>query len=342
MNKAPSKPEVFGQFEGQPVYQVSLGKAEGLQAQIMTWGAVLRDLSWPLGGGRRLPLTLGFETFEPYPAHSPYFGAVVGRYANRIAGGRFTLGGQLFQLDRNEENTTTLHGGSNGFSQRLWHIADYSENSVTLTLVSLDSEGGFPGNLEVSATYSIHNDTRLHVQFIAKTDQATPVNLSQHSYFNLDGGLDISDHVLTIYADGYTPIHSNGIPTGSIAPVENTVFDFRKSQSLKTTEQMFDHNFVLSEPLQKANNLRRAAHLASHKSGISMLVETSKPGLQFYDGHKLKLSAEGLDGRLYRSRAGLCLETQYFPNSPNQADFPNSILLPETTYEHSTVYSFEV
>lgn len=332
--------KVFSQFRGQNVHEVTLGRPDGLQAHIITWGAVLRNLTWPLTGGDTLPLTLGFETFDPYPTHSPYFGAVVGRYANRIANGQYTYGGQTFQLDRNEAHRTTLHGGSNGFSQQIWHIADQTENSVMLTLHSPDGDGGFPGNLDVSATYSIQNDTQLHVQFFARTDKSTPVNLAQHSYFNLDGGQNISDHTLTIYAEAYTPVYANGIPTGLVAPVENTVFDFRTATPLNTTKFAFDHNFVLSEPMRKSDGLRRAAHLVSAKSGISMLVETSKPGLQFYDGNLIDITAPGLGGQIYGKQAGLCLETQYFPDSLNQSQFPTTILQPEDSYEHLTVFSF--
>jgi aldose 1-epimerase len=340
MKHARPEPAVFGQFLGQPVHQVTLGRPGGLQAQIITWGAVLRDLSLPLAGGTRLPLTLGFDTFAPYPAHSPYFGAIVGRYANRIAGGRFTQGGRIHHLDRNEARKTTLHGGKNGFARRLWQIADLTDDSVTLCLTSTDGDQGFPGTLAACCTYTV-TENRLEVQFFAKTDQPTPVNLSQHAYFNLDGGPDLRDHDLQIFADAYTPVGPDQVPTGQILPVDDTSFDFRQPRLLRQMQSTFDHNFVLSSRPSETNALRPAARLASHKTGISMLVQTTKPGLQLYDGHLLNVPVPGHGGRTYGRCAGLCLEAQYYPDSPNQPGFPDSILLPGHDYAHLSIFSFE-
>lgn len=341
MRQARGSPVIFGQFQGQAVHKVTLGRQSGLQAQIITWGGVLQNLTWPLGDGARLPLTLGFETFDPYPVHSPYFGAIVGRYANRIANGRFTLAGHTYQLDRNEALQTTLHGGAVGFASCIWQIADLTENSVTLTLTSPDGDQGFPGTLTATCTYFITDENRLEVQFGAKTDQPTPVNLAQHAYFNLDGGPDISDHSLQIFADAYSPTGSDLIPTGVIQPVNGTVFDFRRRQTLDPRQAAFDHNFVLSHPPSQADTLRPAAQLVSHKSGMRMQVATTKPGLQFYSGHMLNVPVPGHDGRAYGPSAGLCLETQYFPDSPNQPSFPNTILYPDQVYSHRTVFSFD-
>jgi aldose 1-epimerase len=332
--------KVFGQFKGEDVHEIVIGKAGQLQAHIITWGAVIRKLSWAMPDETRLPLTLGFESFEPYPMHSPYFGAVVGRYANRIAKGQYTYHGKTYSLDRNEKNQTTLHGGKNGYSQRLWHIADFAENSVTLTLNSPDGDEGFPGAAKINCTYSIVEGSRFEVAFSAEADKPTPMNLAQHAYFNLDGSRDISNHHLQIFADTYTPVDHNGIPTGSILPVGNTVFDFRDGRSLAKGGFPYDHNFVLSGKSNEPDKLRKAALLTSAKSGISMLIETTKPGLQFYNGHMIDVPVPGLNGEEYQACRGLCIETQYFPDSPNQPAFPSSILMPDHLYEHCTVFSF--
>lgn len=334
-------PVIFGHFQDQAVHHVTLGGPNGLQAQIITWGGVLQNLTWPLAGGARLPLILGFETFAPYPVHSPYFGAIVGRYANRIAGGRFSHGSRTHHLDRNEGLRTTLHGGANGFARRIWQIADLTDTSVTLALTSADGDMGFPGTLSVTCTYSILDESRLDVQFWAKTDQPTPVNLAQHAYFNLDGGPDIFDHSLQMFADAYTPTKADQIPTGVIQPVEGTIFDFRQPKPLHPSQPAFDHNFVLGNIPAPQNALRPAAQLVSYKSGLRMQVATTKPGLQFYSGQMVNLAVPGHGGRSYRPNAGLCLETQYFPDSPNQPSFPDSILQPDAIYAHRTAFSFD-
>jgi aldose 1-epimerase len=334
-------PEIVGFFNGQPVHQVTIGRPDALQATILTWGAVIQDLSLPLESGGRQPLTLGFDRFEPYPEHSPYFGAVVGRYANRISGGSFSLAGQTYKLDCNEAGKTTLHGGSEGFDRRIWQIADHSDDSITLCLISPHGDQGFPGTVNVTCTYAITSGVRLDVQFKAQSDQPTPLNLAQHAYFNLDGGPDISNHILQIFANEYTPVGPNQIPTGEIKSVAGRHVDFRQPKHLRQTPHAFDHNFILSEPLSKSDGLRAAARLTSQKSGISMLIQTTKPGLQFYDGHHLNVPVTGHSGRYYGQKAGLCLETQFYPDSPNQSSFPASILYPDQTYSHQTVLSFE-
>jgi aldose 1-epimerase len=330
-------PVEVGQFKGDTVHEVTLRRPGGLEARVLTWGAVIRDLSWPVANGGRLPLTLGFESFAPYPVHSPYFGAIVGRYANRIAQGRFTLTGQEYLLDRNEGGRTTLHGGGAGFARRIWHIADLTDTGVTLALTSADGDQGFPGTLHSTCTYTLSADNQLEVLLSAQTDQPTPVNLAQHAYFNLDGGADLSNHSLQIFADTYTPAGPDQIPTGQILPIDGTAFDFRQPRMLGQSDIAFDHNFVLSDTA----SLRRAARLESHKSGISMLVQTTKPGLQFYDGHMVNAATAGHGGRHYGANAGLCLETQFYPDSPNQPGFPDSILQADTEYSHRTVYSFD-
>ncbi len=338
MRNAGGAPVVFGQYQGKPVHQVTLGAPDGLRAKVMTWGGVLCDLSLPLAKGVRQHLILGFDGFDPYPEHSPYFGAVVGRYANRIAGGRFMLEGHTHHLDRNEAGRTTLHGGAEGFSCRIWQITDLSERSVTLSLRSVDGDQGFPGTLQATCTYTVTAGHQLDICFRATTDRPTPVNLAHHAYFNLDGGPDTSDHSLQIFADAYTPVDPDQIPTGGIDPVEGTAFDFRQPRLLRHVTQRFDHNFVLAE--SSGAGLRPAARLFSHRSGIGMLVETTKPGLQFYDGHHVNVPVPDQSGRVCGPKAGLCLETQFYPDSPNQPAFPDSILPPDRTYAHRTVFSF--
>jgi aldose 1-epimerase len=283
-----------------------------------------------------LPLILGFDRFDPYPTHGQYFGAVVGRYANRIAAGAFTHRDHSYQLDRNEAGRTTLHGGADGFDRRIWHVIAQDQTSVMLSLTSPDGDQGFPGTLQATCTYAIRDHTSLEVRFCATTDKPTPVNLAQHAYFNLDGGPDTTDHMLQIFADAITPAGPDQIPTGQIAPVDGTPFDFRMPRNLRHPGHDFDHNFVLSA----RQGLRDAARLTSTRSGISMLVRTTKPGLQFYDGHLVRADAPGHGGRRYGAKSGLCLEAQFFPDSPNQPTFPDSILSPGVVYDHRTVFSF--
>jgi aldose 1-epimerase len=334
--RAVAAPETFGTFEGKPVFQATIRSPAGAIAKVLSWGAVIRDLQIPIKDGSLQSVVLGFDTFDPYPALSPFFGALVGRYANRIANGRFELDGKIIQLDQNE-GEQTLHGGSGGVSQRLWTIAEWSRSSVTLALHLPDGDQGFPGDMHIRCTYSFIGDTTLAVEVEATTDAATVVNFAQHSYFNLDGSSDIRDHRLRILADAYTPVGDNLIPTGEIAPVDATAYDFRLPRRIGTSGSTpYDHNFVLSEPI--SDGLRFAASLVA-SSGLAMQVHTNEPGLQFYDGAKIP-SLTGLGGRCYGSHSGLCLEAQHFPDSPNQPRFPNTVLRPGETYRQRTEFRF--
>lgn len=335
-----SKPGVvpFGAVDGAPVQQITLQSDSGLVAQVLTWGAVLRDLAVPMPGRDPLGVVLGFDDIAPYPLHSPYFGAVIGRYANRIAGGRFTLDGVTYDLDRNEDNRTTLHGGRGGFSQRIWRILDVQPDAVTLGLTSPDGDQGFPGRLEVTCRYALGPGHRLSIGFQAHTDRATPVNLTHHAYFNLDGGADIADHLLCIHADSYTPAAADNIPTGQVLPVQATRFDFRQPRTVIDPQGGYDQNFVLR---QGGAGLHPAATLTTRKSGLRLHLQTTKPGLQFYDGHHIAVPVPGLGGRPYGPKAGLCLEPQFFPDSPNIAAFPDTILQPGMDYQHSCQFDFD-
>jgi aldose 1-epimerase len=268
-------------------------------------------------------------------------GAIVGRYANRIANGRYHFEGQTFQISRNEYGSTTLHGGKSGFSKRIWKITDITNHSVTLRLLSLGGDQGFPGILIAQCKYAFSDANEFSIEFSANTDTASPVNLAQHAYFNLDGSADINNHILQIFADKFTPTTPDLIPTGQIVDVTGTAFDFRGGKLLKDTDMSYDCNLVLNTS-KALSNPEPAAVLQSKLNGLTMKVSTTKPGLQFYDGHLLAIKNAGKKSVSYGTRAGLCLETQFFPDSPNQPKFPDAILRPGSTYRHVTKLEFSI
>ncbi|MCM2293446.1 galactose mutarotase [Allorhizobium sp. BGMRC 0089] len=330
--------EIFGTTaSGETVERVQI-HGGGLTAFILTWGAVIQDLRLQ---GHAPPLVLGFDTFPSYPMHSPYFGATPGRCANRIAGGRFTLDGVDYQLECNERGVSHLHGGSDGMGKRNWTITDLADDRVTLTITDPDGRGGYPGTLEAQVTYWLKPGGTLSVTYESITDQPTLANLCQHSYFNLDDSPDILDHELMIAAETYLPVDDDLIPTGEQRPVSGTPFDFRESGVLRRLEDGvqvgFDHNFCLSKDRVAK---RPVARLKSMKSGVSMTVLTTEPGVQFYAGAKLSLAAAGLEGRHYGAFAGLCLETQIWPDAINQKGFPSAILRPGSILLQETDYVF--
>jgi aldose 1-epimerase len=314
--------ERFGTLNGQDVLQVSLTGPDGMTIQVLTWGAVVRDLSVPLAGGSQR-VVLGLNSIEDYVAHSPYFGAIVGRYGNRIGKAQFILNGETYGLDANE-GENQLHGGSKGFGTRLWSIVDHTSSSVTLSLVSEDGDMGYPGRLVATCTYTLLPSLRLRIELEATTDKPTPVNLTTHGYFNLDGGPDISSHELTIAGDFITPTRPDLIPTGEIVSVAGTDYDFTAPRPIHGAQPtLYDINYVLRGPY---GELRRAATLESRQNGLSMELWTTEPGVQFYDGHLIDMPVQGLGGTQYGRHGGLCLEPQRFPDSPNKAHFPSSIL----------------
>ena len=316
--------ERFGSLNGQDVLQVSLEGPDGMEAKILTWGAVVRDLVVPLAGGSQR-VVLGLNSIEDYVAHSPYFGAIVGRYGNRIGGARFTLDGETYELDANE-GKNQLHGGSMGFGTRLWSIVDHTPSSLTLGLVSEDGDMGYPGRLVATCTYALLESSRLRIALEATSDRPTPVNLTTHGYFNLDGSPDISSHELTIAGDYTTPTRPDLIPTGEIVAVAGTDYDFTAARPVHGAQHtLYDINYVLRGP---SGELRHAATLTSRGNGLSMELWTTEPGVQFYDGHLIDMPVEGLDGARYGRHAGLCLEPQRFPDSPNKAHFSESIVRP--------------
>lgn len=335
--RAVSSPHTFGTFEGKPVLEATIRSSAGATAKILSWGAVIRDLQIPLKDGTLQRVVLGFDDFESYPAQSPYFGALVGRYANRIANGRFEQDGKTVELDRNEGHKQTLHGGRGGVSQRLWTITDWTASSVTLALYLPDGDQGFPGNMDVRCIYTFVGDTTLNLTIEATSDATTVANFAQHSYFNLDGSSDIREHRLRIHADAYTPVDDDLIPTGEIAAVEATPFDFRLLRPIGAMgSAAYDHNFVLDQHL--SDGLRQAATLIGGKR-LALQIHTTEPGLQFYDGAMIP-ALTGLDGKIYGAHAGLCLEAQHFPDSPNQPHFPSTVLHPGETYRQTTEFRF--
>jgi aldose 1-epimerase len=271
---------------------------------------------------------LGLNSIEDYIAHSPYFGAIVGRHANRIGGARFTLNNETYALDANE-GLNQLHGGSIGFGTRLWSLVAHSESSVTLSLVSEDGDMGYPGRLIATCTYTLLPSATVRIELTAITDRPTPVNLTTHGYFNLDGSADILSHHLMIAADYITPTHPDLIPTGEIRPVADTAYDFTGLRpigaELIADDTLYDTNYVLRGPY---GVLHQAAILKSPRNGLSMELWTTEPGVQFYAGHLINMPVSGLNGAQYGRHAGLCLEPQRFPDSPNKAHFPSSILEP--------------
>jgi aldose 1-epimerase len=278
------------------------------------------------------------------------FGSVVGRFGNRIDGGRFELNGKEYRLEINETaNNNQLHGGSRGFSEKVWETGEVTGNSIELMLRSPDGEMGYPGNLSLTVKYLLTENNELEVHYHATTDAPTPLNVTQHSYFNLDGegSGDILDHELMINADHYTPVNERMIPTGEIAPVEGTPMDFRTAVKIgarieEDFEQLvlgigYDHNWVLN-----GDGMKLAAKVVSEKSGRVLEVLTTEPGVQFYCGNFLDGSQTGKSGATYRHRYGFCLETQHFPDSPNQPGFPSTILDPGEEFSSKTVFRFSV
>lgn len=326
----------FGQLaDGTPVESVAIARG-GLSVSIMALGAAVTDLRV---GGRSV--VLGFDDLASYLAHSPYFGVIAGRHANRIAGGRFRLDGNEVQLERNDGGRNHLHGGANGFARRLWLLRESGPAHAVLALVSQDGDAGYPGRVEATARYEIPPaGDRLRIVLEAVTDRPTLVNLATHSYFNLDGSPGIGAHLLQIEADAYLPVDGEAIPTGEVRPVAGTPFDFRRLRRIDDHggDVAHDHNFCLSA--MPTSEPRAVARLVGQESGLAMDVLTTEPGLQFYDGYKLAVPCPGLGGRRYGPRAGLCLEPQRWPDSPNHRHFAGAVLRPGELYRQVTEYRF--
>jgi len=315
----------------------------GLSVSVLTLGAIIQDLHADCGRGPQRRV-LGFTQLGDYLAHSPYCGAIAGRYANRIAGGRCVIEGKPYQLSRNEAGRTHLHGGERGFSHRIWQLLDHGREHATLEYLSPDGEEGYPASLTLRCTYRITGDGELTIELDATADRATIVNLAAHSYFNLDldaGAADILDHRLEVLADHYLPVDAHLIPTGEIAAVAGTAFDFRQPRAIREAgapQPAYDHNFVAGRERLAAPRL--LARLTGPLSATQLEIHATEPGLQFYDGARLGPLLPGHGGRRFGAHAGLCLEPQNFPDAPNRANFPNPILRPGERYRQVTIYRF--
>lgn len=316
----------FGRYRGQTVGEVVIASEAGAVATIIGWGAILRDLVVP---GRSGPqrVVLGLETLDDYVRHSPNFGAVIGRYANRIGQARFRLDGREVDLVPNEDGNA-LHGGPDGFGRRAWTIVAHDSRRVHLALVSEDGDMGYPGRLFATATYEMLEPATLRITLQAIADQPTPVNLTTHSYYNLDGSPDVRDHRLQVSADFFTPVDPKLIPTGEIASVAGTRFDFREARKLRTEAgyQDYDTNLIIRR--EPGSGLAHGATLSSDVSGLVLELWTTEPGVQVYDGHLIDVPVPGLGGTTLRHYSGLPLEPQRFPDSPNRSHFPSTLLVP--------------
>jgi aldose 1-epimerase len=352
----PEKPDrgstvkkVFGKMpDGQTIDVYTLTNRNGLVARVMTYGATLTELHVPGKDGKLEDVVLGFDTLDGYLKGHPYFGSTTGRVANRIAGGKFLLDGRSYRLAANN-GPNHLHGGNVGLDKRVWKAAAVQSDlgpAVRFTYMSPDAEEGYPGNLDIAVTYTLTNANELRIDYRATTDESTPVNLTNHAYFNLAGAGNgtILDHELMIAASRYTPVDATSIPTGVIAPVAGTVMDFTKPMKIGARIDEvggdpggYDHNYVLDK---KGAELALAARLRDPTSGRVMEVWTTEPGIQLYTGNYLDGTLTGKGGKVYGKRAALCLETQHFPDSVNRPEFPSVILRPGQTYRQTTVHRF--
>ncbi|GGV85303.1 aldose 1-epimerase [Streptomyces griseoloalbus] len=343
---------LFGKLaDGTKVHSWSLENG-GTRMKVLSYGGIVQSLEIPDRRGRHTNVSLGFDTIEDYVASSPYFGALIGRYGNRIGKGRFTLDGTAYQLSVND-GENSLHGGAKGFDQRVWDVEPFTAGSdvgLRLHYTSVDGEMGYPGTLRAKVTYTLTRDGDWRVDYEATTDKATVVNLTSHVYWNLagEGSGGIEDHELSIAASRYTPTDAGLIPTGELARVAGTPFDFRRAKPIGRdiraahpqliTAKGFDHNWVLDKGLTA-----RPEHIATLRdpsSGRTLRIATNEPGLQFYSGNFLDGTLTGTGGRVYRQGDALCLETQHFPDAPNRPSFPSTVLRPGQTYRTTTVHSF--
>ncbi|MYY81443.1 galactose-1-epimerase [Streptomyces sp. SID335] len=344
--------ELFGRLaDGTKVYRWSLANG-GTRLKVLSYGGIVQSLELPDRRGRYTNVSLGYDSVEAYVAGDTFFGALIGRYGNRIARGRFTLDGTAHQLSVND-GENSLHGGARGFNTRVWDVEPFTGPSgvgLVLRYVSVDGEMGYPGTLRVKVTYTLTPRGDWRIDYAATTDRATVVNLTNHTYYNLagEGSGGIYDHELTLAARRFTPTDAGLIPTGELAPVAGTPFDFRRAKTVGKDIRVahpqlvgakgYDHNWVLDKGLT-----RRPEHFATLRdpdSGRTMRIATTEPGVQFYSGNFLDGTLTGPSGRTYRQGDGLCLETQHFPDSPNHPSFPSTVLRPGETYRSSTVHAF--
>lgn len=346
--------EVIAAFENQDVTLYTLKNSHGMEVRIMNFGGIITSIKVPDQNGNIEDVALGFNHFAEYLEDHPFFGALIGRYGNRIAKGSFSIDGTEYTLATNN-GENTLHGGIKGFDKKLWTDELIQSNDavgVKLSGRSENMEEGYPGNLDIEVSYFLNNENEIIIEYQAVTDKPTIVNLTNHSYFNLkgEGNGDIEDHELTIFGDHFTPVDETLIPTGEIRSVEGTAFDFRDKHLIgerinQTGSQQiqigggYDHNFVLNKQNGK---LALAARVEEHSSGRILEVLTTEPGVQFYTGNFLDGSLIGKSGKPYFKRGAFCLETQHYPDSPNQFGFPSTRLDPGQKYSSQTIYRFSV
>jgi len=342
----------FGTADGKEVSLYTLRNASGAEATITNYGGIVVTLLVPDRTGKMVDVVLGYDDLAGYIKTTPYFGALIGRYGNRIAQGKFTLDGKTYNLAVND-GANTLHGGLKGFDKVVWSARPVESKlgaALELTYLSKDGEEGYPGNLSVTAVYTLTNDNSLRVDFTAHTDKATVANLTHHSYFNLAGSGDILDHLVTINADRFTPVDKGLIPTGELKPVEGTPFDFRKATAIgariKADDAQlkagggYDHNWIVNQKV--AGELGLQARIECPRTGIVLEVSSTEPAVQFYSGNFLDSTITGKKGQVYAHRTGFCFEPQHYPDSPNQPAFPSTVLRPGQTYQNTIIYKFSV
>jgi aldose 1-epimerase len=342
--------KAFGTRDGRPVTLYTLTNSHGVEVHAMNYGGIILSIRVPDRKGQVADIVLGHDALEGYTPNPPYLGAIVGRYANRIANGTFTLDGKMYTLPKND-GPNTLHGGTTRtFDKVVWDAEPLKgKTGVAFTYLSKDGEEGFPGNMKVTVTYTLSDANELTIDYQATTDKASPINVSQHSYFNLkgEGNGEILDHEIMINADRFTPVDKNLIPTGELKSVKGTPFDFTTSTKIGARiedkdEQLtlghgYDHNFVIN---RKGPGLTLAARVYEPTTGRVLEVSTTQPGVQFYTGNFLDGTVTGKEGHVYKRRFGFCLETQHFPDSPNHPDFPTTILKPGEKFHQTTVFKF--
>ncbi len=355
---------IWGTYRSRSVFLYTLNGASGAAAHVTNYGAILQSFEIPDADGHLVDVVLGFDTLDEYLGVHPFFGTTVGRCANRIAGGRFTLEGREYQLAINDgAGPNHIHGGPGGFDKQVWEPLDFGQREegpfVAMTYKSVDGEEGYPGAVETTVTYALTEDDELRITMKARSDRSTVVNLTNHSYWNLNGHQagPVLDHEVILFADAYTPVDRHLIPTGEIRPVAGTPFDFTEPKTIAAEMEAisstdppepggaggpggYDHNFVLRDA---GGRVRPAAQATSRRSGLAMAVRTDQPGVQFYTGNNLTSTLAGKQGAVYGRHHGFCLETQAFPDAVNRQGspgWPSVILQPDEEYRHEVCYAF--